>query len=440
MSCRARMTALLTLLATASAAGAQETALQFGFSNPGARSLGFGGAFVALADDATAAFANPAGLVQLTRPEVSIEGRLWDDSTSFTTGGRLTGEPTGTGIDDTAGLRFDTSPSTQASLSFLSFVYPKGRWSFAFYRHQLANFAPRSATDGLFVSSFDGSTLRANDLRINSSLEVLSWGVAGGVRISESFNLGLGVNYHDGRLDSTDELYTFPPGGLFLPNPYRPEDQIVVLRGMIDDSAWTISAGFLWRINRQWSLGGVYRPGPAFSTEQVLLAGPAFFGPEGTVLVSRALEVNLPDVYGLGLAFRTPNEALTVSVEWDEVEYSDIVESIPDGSGGIVELVQDDGEEFHVGLEYVFLRSKPLVAIRFGTWEEPDHRFRIEGPGTGGRDPTEEIGITALQAPGQVEDHGAVGIGLAFDRYQIDFGADFSDEVNTFSLSAIYAF
>jgi hypothetical protein len=29
--------------------------------NPGARSLGLGGAFVALADDATAAYANPAG-------------------------------------------------------------------------------------------------------------------------------------------------------------------------------------------------------------------------------------------------------------------------------------------------------------------------------------------------------------------------------------------
>ncbi|MGB5341528.1 MAG: hypothetical protein WBP67_05500, partial [Thermoanaerobaculia bacterium] len=33
--------------------------LQFNFADPGARSLGFGGAFVGLADDATAAFANP---------------------------------------------------------------------------------------------------------------------------------------------------------------------------------------------------------------------------------------------------------------------------------------------------------------------------------------------------------------------------------------------
>jgi len=52
---------------------AQETpsTLEFSFSNPGARSLGLGGAFAAIADDATAAFANPAGLVQLVSLEVS---------------------------------------------------------------------------------------------------------------------------------------------------------------------------------------------------------------------------------------------------------------------------------------------------------------------------------------------------------------------------------
>ena len=36
--------------------------LQFNFGNPGARSLGMGGAFLGLADDASAAEANPAGL------------------------------------------------------------------------------------------------------------------------------------------------------------------------------------------------------------------------------------------------------------------------------------------------------------------------------------------------------------------------------------------
>ena len=38
----------------------------------GARAMGMGGAFIAVADDATAASWNPAGLTQLKRPEISF--------------------------------------------------------------------------------------------------------------------------------------------------------------------------------------------------------------------------------------------------------------------------------------------------------------------------------------------------------------------------------
>ncbi len=106
--------------------------------------------FVALADDATAAFANPAGLVQLNRPEVSIEGWLWSYATPFTEGGRIFGPPTGIGLDTTPGLRTGISSDALSGLSFLSLVYPKGPASLAVYRHQLANFKAASMTDGLF--------------------------------------------------------------------------------------------------------------------------------------------------------------------------------------------------------------------------------------------------------------------------------------------------
>lgn len=67
---------------------------------------------MALADDATAAFANPAGLVQLVRPEVSVEGRHWSFSTPFTLGGRAEGLPSGFGIDNVVGLRTATSDTS----------------------------------------------------------------------------------------------------------------------------------------------------------------------------------------------------------------------------------------------------------------------------------------------------------------------------------------
>src|SRR5213082_4262112 len=61
--------------------------LQFNFGNPGARSLGMGGAFLGLADDASAAEANPAGLTILRKPEVSIEARNYLEQQLFSTSG-----------------------------------------------------------------------------------------------------------------------------------------------------------------------------------------------------------------------------------------------------------------------------------------------------------------------------------------------------------------
>ncbi len=121
-----RLAALLigALLAASPAGGQEVTTFEFSFSNPGARSLGFGGAFFALADDATGAFANPAGLVQLTRPEVSIEGRAWSYSTPYADRGRFDGQPTGLGIDVEPGLRVARSRADLEGLSFLSYVHP----------------------------------------------------------------------------------------------------------------------------------------------------------------------------------------------------------------------------------------------------------------------------------------------------------------------------
>src|SRR4051794_30952604 len=69
--------------------------IQFNFSTPGARSLALGGAFLGLADDATAAYTNPAGLTVLSKPEVSIEGRRWNFTNEFTDRGHLYGTATG---------------------------------------------------------------------------------------------------------------------------------------------------------------------------------------------------------------------------------------------------------------------------------------------------------------------------------------------------------
>jgi hypothetical protein len=49
----------------------------------GARAVGMGGAFIGVADDATAASWNPAGLIQLETPELSVVGAYVSRSEDF---------------------------------------------------------------------------------------------------------------------------------------------------------------------------------------------------------------------------------------------------------------------------------------------------------------------------------------------------------------------
>src|SRR5262249_10569582 len=76
-----RLTTGLLLAASAAAPAAAVTDeeifrdFRFNFANPGARALAMGGAFIAIANDATAAQANPARLGVLRRPEVFVEVR-----------------------------------------------------------------------------------------------------------------------------------------------------------------------------------------------------------------------------------------------------------------------------------------------------------------------------------------------------------------------------
>src|SRR6266550_8881347 len=90
----------LLLLLGATGASAQSSSevnsgLQLNFASPGARSLGIGGAFVGLADDATSAYTNPAGLVNVHRAELSGEMRSWQFTNEFPTRGHAFGPASG---------------------------------------------------------------------------------------------------------------------------------------------------------------------------------------------------------------------------------------------------------------------------------------------------------------------------------------------------------
>jgi hypothetical protein len=422
----------VALLAPAGVSGQEAVVpLQFSFSDPGARSMGFGGAFVALADDATAVFSNPAGLTQLLRPEISIEARHWSYSTPYTEGGRAEGLPSGFGIDNMAGVRRVTSENELSGLSFLSFVYPKENWSLAVFRHEVANFEFFSETQGLFGGGSSCCQTRDFDLRAATDLNILSYGLSAAYRIGERFDVGLGVIYYDGSFASDATLFRGDddsPASAFALNSYLPERTALNELITFDDTDWAFTAGFLWRLAEGWSIGGVYRQAPEMDLGVVLTAGQTFDPgvPPGEVLFQTRAVMQLPELFGLGFAYRHPDGHLTLGFQWDRVEYSNIIESL-----GLDDRAMDDVDELHLGAEYVFLGSTPIIAVRVGAWLDPDHQIRAT---------TGSPFALALLPRGEDEMHYAAGLGIAMKSFQIDLAADFADGVNTVSLSAIYHF
>ncbi|HNX49271.1 MAG TPA: outer membrane protein transport protein [Thermoanaerobaculaceae bacterium] len=374
---------VVALLAGSGAASAEEpaSAFEFTFSSPGARSMGFAGAFVPVADDATAAFANPAGLVQLVRPEVSLELRLRGVLESDEEGNSTLGAVSG--------------------VSFFSAVVPVGRWSFALYGHQLASLDFKS-TDT--AGSAAAGVREASGERLKE-LSVGRLGLAAAFRLRDNLTLGLGISH----FESTVELA--PLGDASAGTRH------------VTSTDWGLNAGVLWNPSERVRLGGFYRQGPSLDNS----AAPSATSASGNPL-ARTLE--LPDSYGLGAAVRSRGGALTLAFEWDRVRYSTLDDGLSAIAGGDEGLSIDDADELHLGAEYAFLKVNPVLAARAGFWFDPDHRACSSTPGS----------PYVCDDESGDEVHATAGFGLAFRKFQLDLGIDQSRSLVAFSISGIVSF
>ncbi len=437
-----------TPLASAQTNAEINAGIQFNFSTPGARSLGLGGAFLGLADDATAAYTNPAGLTMLSKPEVSMEVRQWNYTSSFTDHGHGYGVATGVGVDTVDGLQSGTADSDTTGLSFLSFVYPGDGWAVAVYRHELANFQTEYSTQGAFTGE-DPSISRFFPTIADMDLKIVNTGASFAFRIGESFNLGLGVSYYSFDMTSTTSRYGFnssgvstDPGGQWG-TPMYGDDRVINWQGQNgDDTDTAFNVGLTWNISPKVSLGGVYRQGPSFEVLATNNWGPYSGQPLTPPLKEVATTFNVPDVYGLGFAFRA-TDAFTIALDWTHVEYSALTADTTNLFGTSLDeattmLTVDDGDEIHLGFEYVFINAKFPIALRFGGWSDPDHKIRFEG------DPGDDAAMQTLAAlfqPGDDEIHYTGGIGFIFgEKFQLDAAFDISEAIDTYSLSGVFRF
>lgn len=423
-----------------------QTATQFNVSTPGARSLALGGAFVAVADDATAAYANPAGLAQLIEPEASLEGRAWAQRSRFTERGHTpeTGL-TGIGIDVVDGLESATLENRQQAPSFASYVHTGRRWALSLHHHQLADFQAALSTQGAFVGPRENPQ-RLSPARSRMDLEISGLAASGAFRLADRWLVGGSVVRHEFAFDSRTERFLRDPatgdllrdsltGGFYGPADFRPGNVLNLQTQSGDDDAWSWTLGVLWRANADWSVGAVRRSGAAFDFRALYADGPASPTP-GAIdpTLGGDGRFRVPGVWAIGVAYR-PADNWLLALDWNRTEYSamrrDLINLLQAARGQLAGFAIDDADELHLGAEYQALGTRLPLSIRLGTWFDPDHRLRFEG-----RDPA----LRARFRPGEDEIHVAGGLGLVLRRFQIDLAYDHSPSIDTLSLSAVQRF
>jgi len=215
--------------------------LQFNFSTPGARSLGMGGAFLGRADDATSAFANPAGLTNLFSSEVSAEYRKTDYTTAFSQSGSFDG-----------GINKGESGSNVQNLSYLSFVYPLENWVFAAYVHQLMDFKTDFKAESLDLGG--GSLSFPTDNRI--SADVLSYGLSAAYRVSDRVSIGASLVFYDYSQNAFTRRLSADAAN----------DLINAQVQTGSDTAWGATLGASFAVTERLNVGLVYRFTPEFDT------------------------------------------------------------------------------------------------------------------------------------------------------------------------------
>ncbi len=375
--------------------------MDFRFNNPGARANAMGGAFIGVADDATAAYTNPAGLTILTRPEMSAEfkyanntNRVYDTATDYTDYN-----------DETTGA------------SFLSAVFPRENATVAIYRQQFIS------TDLSF--RFGGAS---NKVDLNGSI----YGIGMGIKASDMASLGFSVGFA-----TLDYFFEARKGDINAPLSTGGQGFIHQVNG--EDSSEYYSASLLLSPVESFSLGMVFRYGPEFDT-RMNLTEASNINIATTDITTYQLynldnRMKVPDVYGVGISWR-PLSSLTIAADYNKIKYSqlsrDLVVLPAHASASPDQFRIDDADEYHAGLEYVLDLGGFPLALRAGYYFRPDHRFYYTG-----NDPA----IRNMYHPGEDEDIYSGGFGMVLgEKVQLDAAAMTGDFTEEYTVSMVYRY
>ncbi|MBK9090838.1 MAG: hypothetical protein IPL90_18070 [Holophagales bacterium] len=342
----------------------EQAQTSFTLVGAGARAAGMGGAFTALADDATAASFNPAGLAQLLVPEASAVvdvSRHRDEYRNFYSYDQV---PVLRLTDST--VEFDHSAFNFASVTVPFELFSK-RFAVEISTQRLVDFT----YDG--TRQFEEVDAAGNPLFLleqssfqSGSIRLYSGSVA--FQPTERTLLGVTVNRWDGDWDmaSTNSEESVVAGS---------EKEAFTYSQTNDLTGWNVDLGLLLRYPA-FNVGVRYRTpfdadyGFSASLETNVETPLTPLPPTTTTL-------HWPGTLNVGLAIK-PSDTLLVAADWGRTNWSKMLFDVP-GVGHVNffdlkppgETNAGTSDDWHVGAEVLFFPGKTVVPVRAGWSREP---------------------------------------------------------------------
>lgn len=446
----------------------------FNLESPGGKSLAMGGAFTAIADDATAALANPAGLGLLSSVEAGVSAKRSDDVIGLVTArSTATGSGFTTPYPPVRGVNSDLEARGDG-VEFAGVVVPLSRrLVLALAYGENLRFEGDPGPDGYaYVELRDnrsGSLGTRRDYLYeyrelgSVSLRNRVLALSGAFRLTEGVRLGAGVALNQTKFDLGGDA----DGPHRLVNrTYRTPTSVETLTTYMSVEEFSgRSLGALIGVHADLIRGGALTFGAVFRTSAnadgtLVLSGDVPQALQG--LERRSFTFSVPRDASVGLAAR-PVPGLTVSAEAQWVDYRGVFgEELPvssfsglAGPAGVpVEGVLPRLEKSRsvvvprIGLEYVASAGETLLAFRLGYHREPARGvtadlYVTDSSGTAFdlTDPPFSESVRTVYDGGRADDRFSGGLGATlFRNLSFDLAFDLGRSSRELAVSLFYRF
>jgi len=336
----------------------------------GARAIGMGGAFIAIADDATAASWNPAGLVQLEKPEISAVGSFFYRHEEYDSGSHPE-------------LENNDNSFNHTDLNYLSAAYPftvLNRNIVISLNHQMlfdlnkkANFKYTFKGPGV---NFPGDIFYKQNGELTTLSPAIAFQITPDLSLGATFNFWTNIFGTDGWTTKYRQISKGTIGGDNARASVR-IDTHNRFRG------FNYHIGALWNITNKITFGAVYKSSfnsrinrrTKFHEEQSL---DGVFSKPINTLSHEQLRLKMPDSYGVAFSYRF-SDNFTTAIDLYRTEWSKYILTNDDGSKvRAVNLKSMRGNsvkpthQIRVGGEYLFILPKTVIPVRGGIFYDPE--------------------------------------------------------------------